>query len=388
MTPGSSIVRPVSTRLSWPRRRDIGLAAVGAAALVVEGIARGKAGVWPGAYVLSLVAAVPLAWRGAAPLTALFTSEAGAIACVFAFDASWAATGIIVVMLFTVALQGDRLRSVLVGAVTAIGVIATTVLVDGSPSLGDAALRVGLVFLSLALGDTLRSRRELRAATLERQAREAHEREQDSRRRVASERLRIARELHDTLAHALVAINVRAGVADHLSNSQDPAAALRDIKAVSATALKDLRTTLTLLREHNDEAPTGPALDLAALPNLAKHAHAAGLRADVDVDTGGAAIPSAVGQAAYRIVQEALTNVLRHADASSAHVRVRATPHALEIEVDDDGRSNTVNGSAGHGLRGMAERAAALGGHVDAGPRRDGGWRVRAVLPLSGDDQL
>jgi signal transduction histidine kinase len=346
---------------------------------------RAKAGVWPGAYVLSLVAAGPLAWRTTAPLIALFTSEAGAIACVVTVDASWASTGIVVVMLFTVALHGDRLRSVMVGAVTAIGVIVTTALVDGSPSLNDAAVRVGLVFLSLTLGDTLRSRRELRAATLERQAHEAHEREQESRRRVANERLRIARELHDTLAHALVAINVRAGVADHLSNSQDPAAALRDIKAVSATALQDLRNTLTLLREHDDQAPTGPALDLAALPNLVEHAQAAGLRADVHVDTDGAVIPSAVGQAAYRIVQEALTNVVRHADASSTQVRVRATRQALEIEVDDDGRGSPVNGDAGHGLRGMAERATALGGHVDAGPRRDRGWRVHAVLPLRGD---
>lgn len=372
-------------RLYWSRSWDMALAAVGAATLLVEGIARAKGTVWPGVYVLSLIAAAPLAWRTTAPLIALFAVEAGAIACAIAFHASWAASGIVVAMLFTVALHGDRLRSVLAGAVTAIAVIVTTVLIDGSPDLGGLAVRVGLVFVSLMLGDTLRTRRVLRTATLEREAREAHEREQDSQRRVTSERLRIARELHDTLAHALVAINVRAGVADHLGDSQDPAAALRDIKAVSATALGDLRTTLTLLREHNDAAPAGPAFDLAALPSLAEDAHAAGLHADVEVEADGAAIPSAVGQAAYRIVQEALTNVLRHADASSAQVRVWATPRALEIDVLDDGRSDTANGSAGHGLRGMVERAAALGGHVQAGPSRDGGWRVHAVLPLTGE---
>ncbi len=371
-------------RFSSSRSWDIALAAVGAAALLVEGIARAKAGVWPGAYALSFVAAAPIAWRGAAPLTALLAVEAGLIACVFALHATWSATGIVVVMIFTVALDGDRIRSVAVGAATAIAVIVVSLLIDGTLDFGDLAVRVAVLFLAVAVGDTLRTRRALRAAALERKAREAHEREEDGRRRVASERLRIARELHDTLAHALVAINVRAGVAEHLGSSQDPSAALRDIKAVSAGALGDLRTTLTLLREHHDAAPTGPTPDLTALPHLADHARSAGLQADVDIDVNGAAIPSAVGQASYRIVQEALTNVLRHANASSAQVRVRATPHALEIEVVDDGRSDTVNGEAGHGLRGMAERATALGGHVQTGRRREGGWRVHAVLPLSG----
>jgi signal transduction histidine kinase len=366
---------------SW----DVALAVVGVGALLVEGIERATAGVWPGAYAFSLVAAAPLAWRRTSPLPAMFVAEAGAIACVLTFRASWAATGVVAVMLFTVALYGDRLRSVLVGFATAIGVTVTTVLIDGSPSLDDLAVRIGLVFLSLMLGDTLRTRRELRAANLEREVREAHEREQDSRRRVANERLRIARELHDTLAHALVAINVRAGVADHLGNTQNQAAALRDIKAVSATALGDLRTTLTLLRERDDAAPTRPALDLAALPNLTDNAREAGVRADLDVQVNGAAIPSAVGQAAYRIVQEALTNVLRHADASSAQVRIRATSDALEIEILDDGRSDPPTGGNGHGLRGMAERANALGGRVHAGPRSEGGWRVNAVLPLTGE---
>jgi len=114
------------------------------------------------------------------------------------------------------------------------------------------------------------------------------------------------------------------------------------------------------------------------------HARSAGLRADVDVDVDGAAVPSAIGGAAYRIVQEALTNVLRHADASNAEVRVRAGTDALDIEITDDGRADNAGAHAGLGLRGMAERSAALGGHLDAGPREQGGWRVHAVLPLGG----
>jgi signal transduction histidine kinase len=104
----------------------------------------------------------------------------------------------------------------------------------------------------------------------------------------------------------------------------------------------------------------------------------------VDVQVNGAAVPSAIGGAAFRIVQEALTNVLRHADASSAHVRVHAHAGALDIEITDDGRADGTGADAGLGLRGMAERAAALGGRVNVGPREEGGWRVHAVLPLNG----
>jgi signal transduction histidine kinase len=284
-------------------------------------------------------------------------------------------------------LLGDRQRSLVVGALTAIGVIFAIVLVDGSLDLGGVAIRVPLVFASLALGDTIRSRQALRAAARERVEREAHEREEERRRRAADERMRIARELHDTLAHSLVAINVRAGVAVDLRDSQDPAVALQDIKQVSATALRDLRATLSLLREPDDAAPTAPAFDLEALPGLVDQARSAGLRADVDVQAGGAVVPSAIGAAAFRIVQEALTNVLRHADASIAHVRVRASSEALDVEVTDDGRAGSAGVDAGLGVRGMTERATALGGHVDVGPRDEGGWRVHAVLPLGGGDR-
>jgi signal transduction histidine kinase len=259
--------------------------------------------------------------------------------------------------------------------------------IDGAGELTGLGLRLLLVFASLALGDTIRSRRALRAAAREQAAREAREREEEGRRRAAEERLRIARELHDTLAHSLVAINVRASVAVDLHDSQDPSAALQDIKHASATALRDLRATLGLLREQGDAAPTAPALDLEALPGLVDNARTAGLRADVDVEVNGASVPSAIGQAAFRIVQEALTNVLRHADASSAHVRVRASADELDIEVTDDGRANSVGVNPGHGLRGMAERATALGGRIRVGPRDEGGWRVKAVLPLDGNER-
>jgi signal transduction histidine kinase len=273
---------------------------------------------------------------------------------------------------------------VLIAVVTGIGVVVAVVLIDGKVEVTGAALRLVLVFAAVALGDTVRSRQALRAAARERSDRQERERQDEADRRAAAERLEIAQELHDTLAHSLVAINVRSSVALDLEGSQDPHEALQDIKQVSVTALLDLRTTLELLREPKDAAPTAPSLDLDGLPGLVAHTQATGLHADLDVDLGGAAIPSAIGTAAYRIVQESLTNVLRHANATRAHVHIHAEPDQLEVEIIDDGQADSADASPGLGLRGMVERSAALGGRISAGPLRDRGWRVHAMLPLGG----
>jgi signal transduction histidine kinase len=363
-------------------RLDGALALAGAAALIVEGLLRAHDGLPIGAYPLAALTAAPLALRRRSPLAALLGVEAGAIACVALFRPTWTAVALVMVALFTVALLGHRQRSLVVGAVTGVALVWTIVLLDDdSLELTTVALRLLLVVAALAVGDTLRSRQALRAAALDDSLREEREREEKARQRVANERLRIARELHDTLAHALVAINVRAGVAAHLQ-SQDPAAALLDIKTVSAEALRDLQVTLGLLRERDEAAPVSPVLDLTALPVLVDRARASGLDADVDIHGNGVVVPAHVGQVAFRIVQEALTNVLRHAGASSAHVLVTTSGTILQVEVTDDGRGGTA-GTEGHGLRGMEERAAALGGRVVTGPRVEGGWRVLAQLPLS-----
>jgi signal transduction histidine kinase len=218
--------------IPMPRFRywNVVLVAAAAAALIIEGQVRAKGGLSPGDYVLAVAAAVPLAWGTRAPLAALAGVAAGAIACDVAFDAGWAVTALVAVQLYTVALRGDRHRSLIVGGLTAIVVIVAIVAIDGTLDVRSVAIRVPLVFATLAFGDTVRSRRALRAATREREEREAREREEEARRRAAEERLRIARELHDTLAHSLVAINVRAGVALDLHDSQEPSAALQDIK--------------------------------------------------------------------------------------------------------------------------------------------------------------
>jgi signal transduction histidine kinase len=364
------------------RLLDAALALAGAVALILDGVLSSDGVLPAAAYPLAVLAAAPLAFRRRAPLAALFGVEAGAIACVAVFGPKWAAIAIVMVALFTAALLGDRKRSLIAGAVTGVALVGATLILDSSIELTSAALRLLLLLAALALGDTVRSRRALRAAALEKARRDEREREERSRRRVANERMRIARELHDTLAHSLAAINVRAGVAAHLGNLQDPSEALLEIKQLSADALRDLRVTLGLLREQDEKAPVLPVLDLADLPGLADRARAAGIDAEVDIELNGQAVPSPVGQAAFRIVQEALTNVIRHAHASSAHVHVGKTDDALLVEITDDGRGG-IGGVEGHGLRGMGERAAALGGRVAAGPRAEGGWQIRALLPLS-----
>jgi signal transduction histidine kinase len=360
---------------------DGALALAGAVALIVNGLLHSHGALPVGAYPLAAVAAAPLAFRRRAPLVTLFGVEAGAITCVLVFDPTWAAVGIVMVALFSAALLGNRRTSLVAGAVTAVALACTDLLVDGSLEPTRAALRLLLLLGALGLGDAVRSRQALRAAALEETRREERDREEKSRQRVADERLRIARELHDTLAHSLVAINVRAGVAAHLKDSQDPSEALLDIKRTSADALRDLRVTLDLLRERAEAAPVLPVFDLSALPVLVDRVRAGGLAADVDIEANGDGVPSPVGQAAFRIVQEALTNVMRHAHATTAHVRIERSGDALVVEVTDDGSGGPAGGE-GHGLRGMGERAAALGGRISAGPRVEGGWRVRALLPL------
>jgi signal transduction histidine kinase len=367
-----------------PPVRDIALAAAAAAALIIEGTTRARGGISPVEGLLAVAAAAPLAWRRRAPVAALLAVEAGAVACVLAFRPVSSALGMLVVALYTAALLGHRRRSLELGAVTALALVGTTGLVDAFAEPAKIVARLAVVVVALAVGDTVRTRRALREAERERARREAREREQEGRRREADERLRIARELHDTLAHSLVAINVRAGVAVDLHPSQDPLPALQDIQEASAAALRDLRATLGLLRRQGDDAPTAPGFDLEALPSLLDHARSGGLDADMEVRLDGATVPSAIGGAAFRIVQEALTNVLRHADASRANVRIRASTHVLDLEITDDGRADGAVAHAGLGLRGMAERAAALGGRLDVGPRDEGGWRVHATLPLVG----
>jgi signal transduction histidine kinase len=232
-------------------------------------------------------------------------------------------------------------------------------------------------------GDAVRARR-LRMETLEARVSLA---EQETLRRVAEERLRIAREVHDVVGHGLATITLRAGVADRLAD-RDPAevrASLRAIRQVSKESLAELSALLGVLRaEGEDEAvERTPAPDLQALPRLVDGLRDAGMDVALDVETTGAAVPEVVAAAGYRIVQEALTNVARHAGPdASARVRLTRRDGVVEVEVRDDGRGAVGPVHAGGGLTGMRERAAALGGRLEAGGAPSGGFRVWASLPV------
>jgi signal transduction histidine kinase len=226
----------------------------------------------------------------------------------------------------------------------------------------------------------------------ERAAEGARIREEEARRRAGEERLRIARELHDALGHHLSMINMQSGVALHLNKElpEQARSSLAAIKQASKEALAELRSVLDILRHEEEEeepASRSPTWTLARLDELVSQAAAAGLVVKTETDGEVRPLPFAVDVAAFRIVQEALTNVSRHAGPATATVRVSYGDRELAVEVDDDGRGPSAQGSApggGKGIVGMRERAAALGGDLQAAPRPGGGFRVRARLPLEG----
>ena len=253
-----------------------------------------------------------------------------------------------------------------------------------------AALFVSWAVGALLMGGSVRGRQAERAALEERARHLAETREEEARRRVAEERVRIARDLHDSVAHSMANISVQAGVGAHVLDErpEDARAALLAIKHASGDALTELRATLSMLRS-SEAAPREPTAGLDRLPSLVESSRAAGLAVDVVIEGDARPLPPAVDTAAFRIVQESLTNVIRHAGPARATVAVRHSDDGVEIEVTDNGRgavdrngAGDAGGGGGHGLAGMRERVALLGGELYAGTRRSGGYRVRARIPL------
>ncbi|MFF2503385.1 sensor histidine kinase [Streptomyces sp. NPDC058067] len=249
---------------------------------------------------------------------------------------------------------------------------------DHAASWGQEGVIAAWVVAIVAFAELVKVRRE-------QWAKEHAERQKAAERRADEERLRIARELHDVLAHSISVINVQAGVGLALLDSDPEQArtALTAIKAASKEALGEVRQVLDTLRTPGD-APRAPAPGLDRLPELVEQAASAGLTVDVTTEGGRVALPPGADLAAFRIVQEALTNVVRHSESRHARVEVRYSPAVLSLRIDDDGpATHEAAGGSGNGLAGMRERAAALGGTIEAGPRPDGGFRVRAELPLT-----
>ena len=334
----------------------------------------------------AFVACMPLALRRHVSFPVLSPLIVGGVILVL-WQLHPANTVVVIPMiaLFELALHGDRRRSLWMSlAIVPCVVVSVIPFASGFSHVTSIVVRnTAFVLLAIAAGEVLRSRRVS-------EQRLVQTAEQSTLRRVGEERLRIAREIHDVVAHAMTAINVQAGVAAHLLE-RDPGQAydaLRNIKHTSGAALTDLRSTLEVLRDPSSAAPLGPPAGLGDIAELTSGLRAAGVTVTLDVDSA-VDVPAPVQSVAYRIVQEALTNVARHAHASAVTVSVRRVPGAVTIEVSDDGvaPAPAITGETlGNGVRGMRERAAALGGSMEIGPAHPGdggGWRVHAWLPMS-----
>ncbi|MEW1656447.1 sensor histidine kinase [Streptomyces sp. NPDC093707] len=307
--------------------------------------------------------------------------------------------GASVIALFTVASRTDRPTTWRIGALTCVVLTAAAMFFGHRAWYAPENLAIfAWTGMAAAAGDAVRSRRAYIDAIRERAERAERTREEEARRRVAEERLRIARELHDVVAHHIALVNVQAGVASHVMDNRPDQAkqALAHVREASRSALEELRATVGLLRQSDDpKAPTEPAPGLGVLDQLIEGFVRAGLPVALELPSEPRpALPASVDLTAYRVVQEALTNVHKHAgDGARATVRIARTDAALTVAVLDDGRGAGPDGPAegavaepggGHGLIGMRERVQALRGTVVTGPRAAGGFQVRVTLPLGG----
>lgn len=302
-----------------------------------------------------------------------------------------------VIALYTVASRTDRPTTWRIGVLTMAGLTGVAMLAGPLPWYAQENIGIfAWTGMAAAAGDAVRSRRAFVDAIRERAERAERTRDEEARRRVAEERLRIARDLHDVVAHHIALVNVQAGVAAHVMDKRPDQAkeALAHVRDASRSALNELRATVGLLRQSGDpEAPTEPAPGLGVLDELVDTFRHAGLPVEVIVQLDGTpqagALPAAVDLAAYRVIQEALTNVRKHAGpGAKAEVSVVRVGPSVEVTVLDDGGESAdpapepTDPGGGHGLLGMRERTGALGGTCFAGPRFGGGYRVHAILPL------
>jgi signal transduction histidine kinase len=333
--------------------------------------------------VLYLCCSVPYFVRRRAPLSVLMINT---IALVLLLTMKYPAdvqSQMLLVGAFTVGSHSEGYkRSV---AVFSVGIGLAIVAVVGIPDTNgvNLALTSAIYVAAYLFGSTVRNRRLYTEQLEQRAASMVRDRDEEAKRAVADERLRIAQELHDVVAHSMGVIVVQAGVGEHVID-QDPAEAKRALAAIATTSrstLTEIRRLLGVLREH-DGAEHGPAPGLADLGKLVANLADAGLKVDVCRSGQPLDLPAGVDLTAYRIVQEGLTNALKHAGPATARVIVTYEPGALRLEVTDDGRGVNARATAGgHGLIGMRERVAVYGGTLETGPRHGGGYQVVAYLP-------
>lgn len=332
-------------------------------------------------WLLLAATVAPLAWRRTRPGLVLLMVLVFTVPYHALDNAHAAAVPAFVVALYTVAMSARPWRTFLVGGLVI--VLSVSVMFTVGSHEGVEALRSsGWLLTVLVIGVDVRIYRRYIASVVGRAEHAERTREEEAARRVAEERLRIARDLHDLLAHSITLIGVQTSVASHVL-SVDPdrldraaiSEALDGIAETCRTARGELRTTLTVLRADAADCD-GPLPDLTALPELARAA-----KADLTLELGEGPLAPAVGAAAYRIVQESLTNAVRHAGAGARiEVTVVREGPALRVQVTDDGSGADAPGS-GYGIIGMRERARSVGGSLTTGARAGRGFQVAALLP-------
>ena len=389
--PDAALAGWVSRAPSWPRtlslRQDLALPLV---LLVVQLTGTAIAGKTAHLFdpqrpleavdwVMLAVGPVALVARRRHPVPVLWVNLAATLP--WSSGSGWAHISFIIAF-FVAATAGKRYSAWLALAIDFAGAIWLAPLVfDYSyPPLNDTLLLAGWTLAVAIAAEATRIRGERAAVT-------RASRQLDQRREQSEERLRIARDLHDVIGHNISLINVQASMGLDLMDTQpeQARAALSAIKSASKEALEELRTMLTTLRRDDDVAPRSPAPGLDRLPELIELTRAAGLSVEVEVAGRAPPLPAAVHLAAYRIIQESLTNVARHAGPARVTVRVTYGDADVHVEIDDDGTLPAGRASAigtGSGITGMRERAAALGGDLSAGFRHGGGFRVSARLPV------
>ncbi|HEY1703439.1 MAG TPA: sensor histidine kinase [Trebonia sp.] len=398
----AAVLRRAATAAPGPRARpSLADAGIAVTATGVSLAGYHAATTWhsgPGvnlAIVLLIVAGgAALTFRRRYPVAVLGATLAAALVAepVGHADTAWFP---VIVALFA-AVQARR-RAAVIGSLV-IGYLASVWPPWLIGSRGHTPVTVALALLCGLLA--LLSAAEVAQAAAQRRLATRRIREQELLRIAGEERMRIARDLHDVVAHHISVINVQANTALHLAARHPERAteALATINDVSRKALAELRSVLGVLRADGDGAPRAPAQGLADLDTLVSNMAGAGLEVRIETEGSRVPLPASTGLAAYRIIQEALTNSARHSGASRTSVRVRYRGSEVEIEVDDEGTAGsrppqpagtgpagTGPAGTGSGIVGMSDRARALGGRLTAGPRPGGGFRVTAVLPVAGD---
>jgi Signal transduction histidine kinase len=347
----------------------IGLFGTGPAGLN-QGIDTGRA-----AYALVLVAALALVGRRRWPLATFAVVTAATSAYLLLGYPYGPILLSFLVAGYTVARYVPPRTAAPAAGVALVGLLAHVFVGARAPGLLGLMPVVAWMVVPFAVGTTVRLGRENAARV----------RADEARRAADAERLRVAREVHDVVGHGLAAIHMRAEIALHLLDKQPGQAeeALTAISRTSKEALDELRVTLSVIRGEEAVDGRAPTPGLAGLPRLRARLADAGVPVRVEIEGEPRTLPVAVDVAAYRVVQEALTNVLRHAGPATATVRIRYAPTTIVVEVTDTGRATaTPAGSTGFGLAGMRQRVTALGGSFAAGPVAAGGFRVYATLPL------